>query len=145
MLDYRLPKKVLFGWLPQPCSAGGPRKRWKDEIRWNVQGINIPEWNWHKCIEERNTPISEKSESVQCPDCARWFRSRGCLTVHQCSPQNLSQSLPQHHHSSVLMSVAKQGQRQQATSLHCQGCHCWFKQHSCPVGPCPVWPPLWSS
>jgi hypothetical protein len=33
MSDDRAPKKTLFGWLPQTRPQGGPRKRWKDQIR----------------------------------------------------------------------------------------------------------------
>ena len=31
MPGYRMPKMVLFGWLPQTRPPGGPRKRWRDQ------------------------------------------------------------------------------------------------------------------
>ena len=38
----------------------------------------------HKCISERQKPISEQRGAVQCTQCNRWFRSRGGLSVHHC-------------------------------------------------------------
>ena len=31
--DHRLPKSMLFGWLPQSRPRCGPRKRWRDIVR----------------------------------------------------------------------------------------------------------------
>ena len=42
--------------------------------------------NRHKCIEERQKPVSEQRGSTQCTTCDRWFRSRGGLAVHHCRP-----------------------------------------------------------
>ena len=42
----------------------------------------------HKCLQERQKPVSEQLGAVQCTICHRWFRSRGGLTVHRCqAPQ----------------------------------------------------------
>ena len=40
----------------------------------------------HKCISERQKPVSEQSGATQCAVCSRWFRSRGGLAVHNCRP-----------------------------------------------------------
>ena len=40
----------------------------------------------HKCILERQKPVSEQRGAVQCTVCHRWFRSRGGLAVHNCRP-----------------------------------------------------------
>ncbi len=37
MPDHRLPKEMLFSWLPQPRSRCGPRKRWRDVVRKDLQ------------------------------------------------------------------------------------------------------------
>ena len=38
----------------------------------------------HKCLAERQKPISEQRGAVRCQQCHSWFRSRGGLTVHRC-------------------------------------------------------------
>ena len=40
----------------------------------------------HKCLAERQKPVSEQRGSVQCLQCKKWFRSRGGLAVHTCRP-----------------------------------------------------------
>ena len=40
----------------------------------------------HKCLAERQKPVSEQRGALQCPACKKWFRSRGGFTVHTCSP-----------------------------------------------------------
>ena len=40
----------------------------------------------HKCLAERQKPVSEQRGSVQCLQCKEWFRSRGGLAVHTCRP-----------------------------------------------------------
>ena len=41
----------------------------------------------HKCLSERAKPVDEQRGSVKCDACGRWFRSRGGLAVHRCSPK----------------------------------------------------------
>ena len=40
----------------------------------------------HKCLNERQKPVSEQRGAVQCLRCVRWFKSRGGLTLHKCIP-----------------------------------------------------------
>ena len=40
----------------------------------------------HKCLSERNKPVSEQRGGAQCQTCRKWFRSRGGLAVHTCRP-----------------------------------------------------------
>ena len=40
----------------------------------------------HKCLSERNKPVSEQRGTAQCQTCRKWFRSRGGLAVHTCRP-----------------------------------------------------------
>ena len=46
----------------------------------------------HKCISERQKPVSEQRGAVQCTTCTRWFRSRGGLSVHRCRPDQASET-----------------------------------------------------
>lgn len=43
MEDYRLPKSVLFGCLPQSRPKCGPKLRWRDVIRSDLQEIKVKE------------------------------------------------------------------------------------------------------
>ena len=45
----------------------------------------------HKCISERQKPVSEQRGAVQCTQCRRWLRSRGGLAVHRCQ-QNYAEN-----------------------------------------------------
>ena len=40
----------------------------------------------HKCITERDKPVSEQSGAVQCQRCKRWWRSKGGFAVHRYVP-----------------------------------------------------------
>ena len=40
----------------------------------------------HKCLNERQKPVSEQRGAVQCLRCVRWFKSKGGLTLHKCIP-----------------------------------------------------------
>ena len=40
----------------------------------------------HKCLREREKPVSEQRGAAQCLQCQRWFKSRGGLAVHTCRP-----------------------------------------------------------
>ena len=40
----------------------------------------------HKCLSERNKPVSEQRGAAQCQTCRKWFGSRGGLAVHTCRP-----------------------------------------------------------
>ncbi len=41
MGEDRLPKKLLFGWLPQKRPAHGTKMRWRDKIRSDLKSFNI--------------------------------------------------------------------------------------------------------
>ena len=39
----RIPKKLLFGWLPQTRPAHGAELRWRDKVRQDLKRFSIPE------------------------------------------------------------------------------------------------------
>ena len=55
--DHRIPKMALFGWLPQLCPQGGPRKRWRDTIRRNLKRLDIREDRWNR--EARDLDVKQ--------------------------------------------------------------------------------------
>ena len=46
MPDHRLPKVMLFSWLPQPRPRCGPRKRWRDVVRKDLRNVEVGEHEW---------------------------------------------------------------------------------------------------
>ena len=48
MPNDRLPKSVLFGWLPEPWPRCGPRKRWRDVLWQDLKFIDVAETDWYE-------------------------------------------------------------------------------------------------
>ena len=48
MEDQRLPKKILFGWLPQRRPAHGTKMRWRDRVRKDLRKFGIEESSWFR-------------------------------------------------------------------------------------------------
>ena len=53
MEDDRVPKKVLFGWLPQPRPPHGTKMRWRDRVRKDLRKFGIDERTWYTEAQER--------------------------------------------------------------------------------------------
>ena len=49
----RIPKRLLFGWLPQRRPAHGTRMRWRDRVRKDLKRFGIAESSWYKVAQER--------------------------------------------------------------------------------------------
>jgi len=47
MSDDRIPKKLLFGWLPQTRPAHRAKLRWRDKMRQDLKRFSIPESDWY--------------------------------------------------------------------------------------------------
>ena len=45
--DLRLPKQLLFGWLPNPHPVHGVKLRWRDKVRRDLKTFNIDERTWY--------------------------------------------------------------------------------------------------
>ena len=44
MDEDRIPKQLLFGWLPQTRPAHGPRLRWKDHVTEDLKKLGVSDW-----------------------------------------------------------------------------------------------------
>ena len=53
MSEERIPKKVLFGWLPQRRPPHGTKMRWRDRVRKDLKKFSIEESTWFKECQER--------------------------------------------------------------------------------------------
>ena len=104
MSDHCMPKKALFGWLPQTRPQGGPRKRWRDQIRMDLKAVDVPESEWydeatlsrggwratyrdglqtHQDSQPRRQD-GEPTREVRCHTCARSFRRESDKKRHKC-------------------------------------------------------------
>ena len=54
MEDHRLPKKILFGWLPQHRPAHGTKMRWQDRVRKDMKKFQIEERSLVGLAQVRN-------------------------------------------------------------------------------------------
>ena len=48
MPDHRLPKVMLFSWLPQPRPRCRPWKRWRDVVRKDLRDVEVGEHEWYE-------------------------------------------------------------------------------------------------
>ena len=53
MEDDRLPKKMLFGWLPQCRPEHGTKLRWKDRVRQDLKKFKVVEDSWFPTSQDR--------------------------------------------------------------------------------------------
>ena len=128
MPEHRLPKKCLFGWLPEPRPRGDPRKRWRDVIKADLQEISVPEAKWYtlartsregwratymSALEERRTRQEGEqlstSSHVVCQECNRSFRREGDKKRHKCKSERLKPV------------------SEQLGAVQCQTCHKWYR------------------
>ena len=102
MLEHRIPKSILLGWLSLVCMCRlGLERHGETHAQAVVQACVAREVEClvcsrkfrresdkkrHKCLEERSKPLCEQRGATQCPTCKRWFKSRGGLAVHRCRP-----------------------------------------------------------
>lgn len=130
MPEYRLPKRLLFGWLPKTRPSHGPRLRWKDRVQADLQKLGVT--NWYNLAHDRHEwrSVCRRLPQVQlpradtnCEICDRSFKSQSGLARHKCTAQR---RLP----------VSEQlGARQ------CLKCDRWFKSagglavHKCILSP----------
>ena len=106
MQDHRIPKSVLFGWLSQPRPPGGPRRRWRDVVKADLQQIDVKdEWykiattsrgEWRSRCREGVRRHRESREAaaewsrcsagreVRCSLCNRMFRRESDKMRHKC-------------------------------------------------------------
>ena len=57
MNDNRLPKQLLFGWLPQRCPPHGVKLHWHDKVRHNLRTFHIDEVGWYVLAQDRQEMV----------------------------------------------------------------------------------------
>jgi len=128
MPDHRLPKSVLFGWLPQARPRCGPRKRWRDVMRKDLRDIGVDESVWYQeatqsraawrtryrdgldVYRENRTVVGLVAErEVVCDVCSRKFRRESDRKKHKC------------------LAERRKPISEQRGAVQCQQCHSWFR------------------
>ena len=92
MPDERLPKQILFGWLPQARPAHRPRLRREDRVHSDLRTLKTTEWflaasdrsQWRDLWNSRPEPVPP-APAVPCNVCARVFKSQSGFKRHKCS------------------------------------------------------------
>ena len=96
MEDDRLPKRVLFGWLPQRRPPHGVELRWRDKVRQDLKKFHIEEAGWYVLAQDRqewrkacDSSLSVSSAApdirVYCEGCQRSFSRPQDKARHSCS------------------------------------------------------------
>ena len=52
MLDDHIPKRILFGWLPQTRPAHGVKLKWRDKAKQDLKNFSISD-SWHHLAQGR--------------------------------------------------------------------------------------------
>ena len=55
MDEERIPKKLLFGWLPERRPAHGTKMRWRDRVRKDLKRFGIVEKRWYATAQDRGS------------------------------------------------------------------------------------------
>ena len=107
MENNRLPKQLLFGWLPQRRPAHGTKLRWKDKVRKDLKRLNIEESRWYQIAQDRNQwrskcvhaqeshtmrdsspapseALLQQRNDYVCENCQRSFRRSQDMARHKC-------------------------------------------------------------
>ncbi len=66
MEEERLPKRLLFGWMPQPRPAHGTKMRWRDKVRKYLKKVHIEEDEWYSIAQERGHWRAACREGLAC-------------------------------------------------------------------------------
>ena len=116
MSDERIPKQLLFGWLPRTRPAHGPCLRWRDRVQSDLKLLGVNSWyqlaqhrvDWRALYSTSVRPASP-ALSVLCDECGRTFRSQSAMARHKCLAER------------ALPIPEQPGSRQ------CQSCCRWFR------------------
>ena len=88
MDDVRIPKRLLFGWLPRSRPAHGAKLRWRDKVRQDLKRFCIAEAGWYCLAQDRTiwkdlyqqglkkVQNAAPSTMFACDICHRQFRRR---------------------------------------------------------------------
>ena len=124
MAEHQLPRICLFGWLPQVCPFDGPKRRWKDVLKSDLQSLGISDGCWYdrardrkqwqalylQCADDDQEFLqAAQMRTVLCAVCQRYFRTEGDKTHHKCAAER------------------QRPVEEQSGAVQCQRCKRWFQ------------------
>ena len=123
-----MPKTILFSMLCPRCPPGGPRKRWRDCVRSDLQSLGtLSAWyetaqsrsTWRALYQDLTVPSRLVSNAVCCRLCRREFSRPSDFKRHKCLAERLRPI------------------QEQRGAVQCGRCQLWFRSsgglavHSC--------------
>lgn len=93
MSEDRMPKRLLFGWLPKTRPPHGPRLRWKDRVQADLKTLDVRDWfnvaqdrqEWRAVCRSLPAAPQPVTDSPVCEICRRTFKSRSGFKRHKCT------------------------------------------------------------
>ena len=100
MQDNRIPKKVLFVWLPKTRPACGPQRRWRDLVSHDLKYLDLAGTHWYEAVlsrlewrtlcsnalkvaqDQRSRRITPSQRQMHCRQYQRWFRREADKAQH---------------------------------------------------------------
>ena len=95
--DNRMPKRILFGWLPQKHPVHGVKLRWRDKVRQDFKSLSINDSLWYQQAQDRSLwkqlcnagmenllTVPQSHHSFHCLTCRRSFRRNQDIAWHKC-------------------------------------------------------------
>ena len=111
MKDDRIPKKLLFGWLPQRRPAHGTKLRWKDKVRKDLKKFNIEEGSWFHTAQERGP-----------------WRARCKEGLDDCTRERLEKDRARQMAATAVASAGQAGAVSPTANFVCNECHRSFRR-----------------
>ena len=127
MPQYRLPKLCLFGWLPAVRPFKGPRRRWRDQVRKDMEAVGCYNKQWFRDAQDRckwrdtwSQPLqdlqlaqderrSQAVKEIECQTCGRFFRRQSDKVRHKCIEER------------------RKPVNEQSGAVQCMICNRWFR------------------
>ena len=91
MDEDRMPKQMLFGWLPQTRPQGGPRRRWRDVICCDLRAIAMSDKDCYKAPLSRTSWRETYSAGLH----ATWWTTCKACTAGACAMLWMQEVFPE--------------------------------------------------
>ena len=111
MDESRLPKRLLFGWLPQPRPAHGPKLRWRDRVRRDLQKLDIAESSWFHTAQDRDL-----------------WRSKCRAGLEACTTKRVEAERAKHFSDTTTGNTLREDKENRVVNFVCDTCQRSFKR-----------------
>ena len=146
MSEERIPKQLLFGWLPKTRPTHRPWLRWRDKVRQDLRNCQITEGAWYQLAQERDHWRTQSQGGIQvfitkqekrhqerhalrhhlltttnshlCQTCGRSFLSSAGYKNHRCVKQARPTALERNAFHQSCLQCQRKFRRPQDLSRH---------------------------